>query len=99
MVSGHPTSTSFSQVDNWSTDPWVLGHHTHTFHRESFPAFLDSINALRSKLTVLIETTSGNGSSSIAIASFFVKELEHPFVDPVLYDIYETPTCITSAIP
>ena len=26
-VSGHPISMSFSQVDGWSTDPRVLGHH------------------------------------------------------------------------
>ena len=26
-VSGHPISTSFPQVDNWSTNPWVLGRH------------------------------------------------------------------------
>ena len=32
---------------------------THTFLGESFPAFLDSINALRSKLVVLIEATGG----------------------------------------
>ena len=42
----------------------------HTFLGESFPTFLDSINALRSKLAVLIEATSGKGSSSIVIASF-----------------------------
>ena len=27
-VSRHPISTSFPQVDGWSTDPQVLGHHT-----------------------------------------------------------------------
>ena len=27
MVSGYPTSTSFPRVDDWSTDPWVLGCH------------------------------------------------------------------------
>ena len=26
-VSGHSISTRFSHVDNWSTDPWVLGRH------------------------------------------------------------------------
>ena len=26
-VSGHPISTSFLQVDGWSTDPRVLGRH------------------------------------------------------------------------
>ena len=27
VVSGYPTSTSFSWVDSWSMDPWVLGCH------------------------------------------------------------------------
>ena len=27
MVSGYPISTSFSQVDGWSTDPQILGCH------------------------------------------------------------------------
>ena len=27
MVSGYPTSTSFSRVGDWSTNPWVLGRH------------------------------------------------------------------------
>ena len=27
VVSGHPTSTSFSCNDGWSTDPWDLRHH------------------------------------------------------------------------
>ena len=27
MVPGYPTSTSFSRVDGWSTDPRVLGRH------------------------------------------------------------------------
>ena len=27
MVSVYPTSTSFSRVDGWSTDPRVLGRH------------------------------------------------------------------------
>ena len=27
VVSGYPKSTSFLQVDDWSTDPRVLGHH------------------------------------------------------------------------
>ena len=57
----------------------------HTFLGESFPTFLDPINALRLKMAMLIEATSGKGSSSIAI--FLVKELEYPFVDNVLYDI------------
>ena len=43
---------------------------THTFLGESFPAFFDSINVIRSKIVVLIEATSGKGSLSIAIASF-----------------------------
>ena len=28
VVSGHPISTSFPQVDGWSTDPRVLGRHS-----------------------------------------------------------------------
>ena len=28
VVSGHPISTSFSRVDGWSMDPWVLRRHT-----------------------------------------------------------------------
>ena len=51
---------------------------THTFLRESVPAFLDSINALRSKLVVLIEATSRKGSSSIVIASFLSRKLSIP---------------------
>ena len=43
---------------------------THTFLGESFPAFLDYINALRSKLIVLTKATGGKGSSSIAMVSF-----------------------------
>ena len=27
-VSGHPIFTSFSQVNGWLTDPWVLGRHS-----------------------------------------------------------------------
>ena len=27
VVSGHPISTSFPQVEGWSTDPRVLGRH------------------------------------------------------------------------
>ena len=27
VISGHPIFTSFSQVDGWSMDPRVLGHH------------------------------------------------------------------------
>ena len=38
---------------------------THTFLKESFPTFLDFINALRLKLTVLIKAIGGKGSSSI----------------------------------
>ena len=64
-----------------------------------FSAFLDSINALRSKLAVLIKVIGGKGSSSIAIAFFFVRELEYPFVDPVMYDFSKTPTCISSVVP
>ena len=44
---------------------------THTFLGESFPAFLDSINALRLMLVVLTKASSGKGSSSITIVSFF----------------------------
>ena len=51
---------------------------THTFLGESFPTFLDSINALRSKLVVLIEATSGKGFSSIAIVSFLSGNLSIP---------------------
>ena len=53
---------------------------THTFHGESFPAFLDSINALRSKLVVLTTATGGKGSSSIAIASFLSGNLSIPLL-------------------
>ena len=71
----------------------------HTFLEESFPSFLDSFNALRSKLIVLTEVNGGKRSSSIAIVFFFVRELEYFFVDIVLYDISETPTCISSMVP
>ena len=53
---------------------------THTFLEESFPAFLDSIDALKSKLTVLIEATSGKGSSLITIASFLSRNLSIPLL-------------------
>ena len=61
---------------------------THTFLGESFPTFLDYINALKSKLAVFIEAIGEKGSSSIAIAFFFARELEYPFVDPIMYDIF-----------
>ena len=32
-VSGHPISTSFSQADDWSTDPRVLGRHNRSRQR------------------------------------------------------------------
>ena len=51
---------------------------THTFLGESFPAFLNSINALRSKLVVLTEATGGKGSSSISIISFLSRNLSIP---------------------
>ena len=72
---------------------------THTFLGESFPVFLDSLNALRSKPSVLTKAIGRKGSSSISISFFFVRELEYPFVDHVLYDISETPTCISSMVP
>ena len=53
---------------------------THTFLRESFPAFLDFINALKSKLVVLIEATGGKGSSSIVIVSFLSRNLSIPLL-------------------
>ena len=53
---------------------------THTFLGESFPSSLDSINALRLKLVVLTEATSGKGSSSIAIASFLLGNLSIPLL-------------------
>ena len=75
---------------------------THTFLGESFLAFFDSINALKLKMVVLIEAIGGKGSSSIAIASFFFffffRDLKYPFVDHVLYDISETPRCISSIV-
>ena len=97
FLKGRSTTHSFFNLSTQTRQ--YLG--THSFPRESFLAFLDSINALKSKLAVLTEATSGNGSSSIAITFFFffVKELEYPFVDPILYDIYETLTCISSMVP
>ena len=53
---------------------------THTFLGESFPTFLDSINALRSKLVVLIEATSEKVSSSIVIVSFLSGNLSIPLL-------------------
>ena len=53
---------------------------THTFLGESFPAFLDSVNALKSKLVVLIEATGGKGSSSIVIVSFLSRNLSIPLL-------------------
>ena len=53
---------------------------THTFIGESFPAFLDSINALRLKLAMLIEAIGGKRSSSIAIASFLSGNLSIPLL-------------------
>ena len=53
---------------------------THTFLGESFPAFLNSINALRSKLVVLNEAIGGKGSSSIAIVSFLSRNLSIPML-------------------
>ena len=51
---------------------------THNFFIESFPAFLDYINALKSTLTVLIEATGGKGSLLIAITSFLSRNLSIP---------------------
>ena len=53
---------------------------THTFPGESFPTFLDSINAHRSKLAVLTEAASGKGSSSISIVSFLSGNLSIPLL-------------------
>ena len=69
LPDGGSIHTANHSFFNLSTIRQYLG--THTFLGESFPAFWDSINALRSKLAVLIEATGGKGSSSIAIASFF----------------------------
>ena len=33
VVSGYPTSTSFSWIDGWSTDPRVLGRHKDSIHK------------------------------------------------------------------
>ena len=53
---------------------------THTFIGESFPAFLDSINTLRSKLAMLIKVIGEKGSSSIAIAFFLSGNLSIPLL-------------------
>ena len=53
---------------------------TYTFLVESFPDFLDFINALWSKLAMLIEVTGGKGSSSIAIASFLSGNFSIPLL-------------------
>ena len=53
---------------------------TYTFLGESFPTFMDSINALRLNLAMLIEATGGKGSSSIAIASFLSRYLSIPLL-------------------
>ena len=66
----------FFNLSTWTRQ--YLG--THTFLGESLPAFLDSINALRSKLAVLIKATGGKGSSSTAIASFLSRNLSIPLL-------------------
>ena len=38
-ISGHLISTSFSQVDGWSTDPRVLGLHNSCFSSFYFTMF------------------------------------------------------------
>ena len=53
---------------------------THTFLGVIFLAFLDSINALRLKLVVLTEATSGKGSSLIAIVSVLSRNLSIPLL-------------------
>ena len=53
---------------------------THTFLREIFPVFLDSINALRSKLVALTKATGGKGSSLIVIVSFLSGNLSIPLL-------------------
>ena len=35
VILGHPISTSFPQVDSWSTDPQVLGRHRSDLEFES----------------------------------------------------------------
>ena len=74
LPNGGSIQISYHSFFNLSTQSrQYLG--THTFLGESFPAFLDSINALKSKLAVLIEATGGKGSSSIVIASFLPSKL------------------------
>ena len=53
---------------------------TRTFLGESFPAFFDSINALKLKLAVLIKATGGKRSSSIVITSFLSRNLSIPLL-------------------
>ena len=72
---------------------------THTFHGESFPAFLDSINALKSKLVVLIEATGRKVSLSIVIASFLLGNLSIPLLIMSCMTFLKPPICINGMVP
>ena len=77
LPDGGSVQTSAHSFFNLSTQTrQYLG--THIFLEESFPAFLNYINALRSKLVVLTKATGGKGSSSISIVSFLSRNLRIP---------------------
>ena len=79
LPDGGFVQTAYHSFFNLSTQTrQYLG--AHTFLGESFLTFLDSINALRSKLVVLIEATGEKGSSSIVITSFLLEDLSIPLL-------------------
>ena len=47
---------------------------------------------------MLSEAIGGNRSSSITIASFFLRELQYSLVDPVMDSIPEIPTRLSAMI-
>ena len=64
---------------------------------ENLSTFFAFINALKSIAAMLIEATSGNGSSSITLTSFFSRNFSVPF-DPVLDNIPKTSIRIIAMI-
>ena len=79
LLKGRYVQTTTHSFFNLSTrTKQYLG--THAFLGESFPTFLDSINALILKLVVLTEVTGGQRSSSIVIASFLSRNLSIPLL-------------------
>ena len=79
LPDGGFVQTAYHSFFNLSTQTiQYLG--VHTILGESFLTFLDSINALRPKLVVLIKATGEKGSSLIATTFFLLGDLSIPLL-------------------